>query len=182
VRIVQPHSANRKVRWFTIVALFAILVLACVSVGRAVQNWTARAKARKLKNPVPSTSESLAAGLQLYQQHCQSCHGANGDGKGEKAQELSVAPGDFTDAKKMQSVTDGELYWQITAGRRPMPAFQDKVSEEGRWQLVDYIRTFAKETSKSQSGIRRRAVPAAMSRGSWVPAATSLSQGRRPLP
>ncbi len=146
MRIVQPHSANKKVKSFTIVVLVAILVVACVSVGRAVQNWTALAKARKLKNPVPSTSESLAAGLQLYQQHCRSCHGANGDGKGEKAQELSVAPGDFTDTKKMRSVTDGELYWQITAGRRPMPSFRDKVSEEGRWQLVDYIRTFAESS------------------------------------
>lgn len=152
MRTVQPHSANKKVRWLTIVALLAIFVVACVSVGRAVQNWTALATARKLKNPVPSTSESLAAGLQLYQQHCQSCHGANGDGKGEKAQELSVAPGDFTDAKKMGSVKDGELYWQITAGHRPMPAFQDNIGEQGRWQLVDYVRTFAKEPSKSPMG------------------------------
>lgn len=156
---MQPHSANKKVKWFTIVALLAILVVACVSVGRAVQNWTAVAKARKLKNPVPATGESLAAGLQLYRQHCQSCHGANGDGKGEKAQELSVAPGDFTDAKKMGSVRDGELYWQITAGDRPMPAFRDKIGEEGRWQLVDYIRTFGKEPSKSQAGSAERQPP-----------------------
>jgi mono/diheme cytochrome c family protein len=103
------------------------------------------AKARKLKNPVPSSDEAITAGMKLYQKHCEKCHGEHGDGKGEKAPELSVAPGDFTDAQKMGGLMDGELYWQITYGRLPMPAFADKVSEEGRWQLVDYIRTFAQK-------------------------------------
>jgi hypothetical protein len=43
----------------------------------------------------------------------------------------------------MRRRTDGELYWQITRGRLPMPAFEDKLSDLERWQLVDYIRTFA---------------------------------------
>jgi mono/diheme cytochrome c family protein len=115
----------------------------------SVRHWGAMAKARKLKNPVPATDEAIAAGRQLYVKHCQKCHGEHGDGKGEKAPELSVAPGDFTDAQKMRTLTDGELYWQITYGRRPMPAFADKVGEEGRWQLVDYIRIFAQKAPRS---------------------------------
>ncbi len=107
-----------------------------------MQNWASLAKARKLKNPFPPTSQTLAAGMRVYTEHCRSCHGQYGDGKGEKASELSVAPGDFTDASKMNTLTDGELYWQITKGRRPMPAFADKLSDEQRWQAVDYIRTF----------------------------------------
>lgn len=79
-----------------------------------------------------------------YQQHCQRCHGAAGDGKGEKAAELAVAPGDFTDVKAMDAVTDGELFWQISEGRLPMPAFRDKLGETQRWELVDYIRTFSR--------------------------------------
>ena len=109
------------------------------------------AKARKLKNPVPATPAVLAQAKQLYQLHCQSCHGANGDGHGEKAPELSVAPGDFTDVSKMRSVSDGELYWQITYGRLPMPAFKDKIDEQGRWALVDYIRTFSEKTPATSS-------------------------------
>ncbi len=112
------------------------------------RNWSVMAKARKLQNPVPSTAEALAAGKESYRQHCQSCHGANGDGKGDKAPELSVAPGDFTDAREMHHFADGELYWQITYGRRPMPAFASKLSEEKRWQLVDYIRTFASQRER----------------------------------
>ncbi len=109
------------------------------------RNWSVMAKARKLQNPVPSTAGALAAGQESYRQHCQSCHGELGDGKGDKAPELSVAPGDFTDGRVMHRYADGELYWQITYGRRPMPEFASKLSEEKRWQLVDYIRMFASQ-------------------------------------
>lgn len=114
-----------------------------VALGYEVEQWSILARARKLKNPVPTTPAVLAQAKDLYQQHCQRCHGANGDGHGEKAPSLSVAPGDFTDSTKMSHVSDGELYWQISYGRLPMPAFKDKIDEQGRWELVDYIRTFA---------------------------------------
>lgn len=133
------------------VALIAVLVAIFIALGFAVSNWSTMAKARKLKNPVPATPAALAQAKQLYQLHCQSCHGAHGDGHGEKAPELSVAPGDFTDVSKMRSVADGELYWQITYGRLPMPAFKDKIDEQGRWTLVDYIRTFAEKTPAASS-------------------------------
>jgi mono/diheme cytochrome c family protein len=127
----------------------AVLVVAAAALIFAMQNWTSLAKARKLKNPIAPTADAIAAGMQVYKNHCQSCHGQYGDGKGEKASELSVAPGDFTDASKMNALTDGELYWQITKGRRPMPAFADKLSDEERWQSVDYIRTFARKPTGS---------------------------------
>ena len=131
--------------------LLIVVAFALISAVHLVLDWQAMAKARKLKNPVPPTAEAIAAGLATYQQHCQSCHGKNGDGKGEKASELSVAPGDFTDAQKMAGFADGELYWQITKGRHPMPAFQHKLTDEQRWQLVDYIRTFAGKPERKTS-------------------------------
>jgi mono/diheme cytochrome c family protein len=136
-------SAKSGLRKFGIIALFVILGAAIVLAAFSARDWSAMAKARKLQNPAPPTPEALAAGKESYRKHCQNCHGEHGDGKGEKAPELSVAPGDFTDAQKMRRLTDGELYWQITRGRRPMPSFADKLSDEQRWQAVDYIRTFA---------------------------------------
>jgi mono/diheme cytochrome c family protein len=129
------------------IALLTALSLALVALVWGLQNWTARAQARKLKNPYPATPEALSAGAELYTKHCRSCHGQDGDGKGEKASELSVAPGDFTDRSKMDPESDGELYWQITKGRRPMPSFADKLNAQQRWQLVDYIRTFTEPMS-----------------------------------
>jgi mono/diheme cytochrome c family protein len=41
------------------------------------------------------------------------------------------------------SLTDGEIFWKITTGRRPMPGFQNQLSDVQRWQLVNLLRTFA---------------------------------------
>ncbi|MGD0956670.1 MAG: cytochrome c [Candidatus Acidiferrales bacterium] len=132
-------------------ALFVIPMVGVAALLHAVTGWSTRATARKLKNPVPATADAIAAGTQTYRQHCQKCHGENGDGNGEKASELSVAPGDFTDVGKMRDLTDGELFWEITKGRRPMPAFADKLSDQERWQVVDFIRTFAAPARNSAS-------------------------------
>ena len=139
----MPAEAKRQSRATFVIVLLLFFGVAIGLTVYAVIQWNAKAKARNLKNPVPATAEALAAGNQIYQQHCQSCHGANGDGKGEKAPELSTAPGDFTDAKKMNGLKDGELFWEITEGRHPMPEFADKLTVQERWEVVDYIRTFA---------------------------------------
>lgn len=105
-----------------------------------------RARAKKLKNPVAATPAAIEAGRNVYLERCQNCHGLNGDGKGPKAAELSVAPADFRDTRAMGAITDGELYWRITKGARPMPSFET-LSEDERWQAVDYIRTFAQRST-----------------------------------
>lgn len=141
----RSHLPKSGLRKLGLIALFGILIFSLLLVVYLARNWSVMAKARKLQNPVPSTAEAFAAGKESYREHCQSCHGERGDGKGDKADQLSVAPGDFTDARVMHRFADGELYWQITYGRRPMPEFASKLSEESRWQLVDYIRTFASQ-------------------------------------
>jgi mono/diheme cytochrome c family protein len=144
----QSGASKSGLRKLGLIALFSVLGISLLLVVYLARNWSVMAKARKLQNPVPSSAEALAAGKESYREHCQSCHGERGDGKGDKADELSVAPGDFTDARVMRRFADGELYWQITHGRRPMPEFASKLSEEKRWQLVDYIRTFASQRER----------------------------------
>jgi mono/diheme cytochrome c family protein len=53
-------------------------------------------------------------------------------------------------------MADGELFWQISRGRLPMPAFEDKLSEEARWQVVDYIRTFSEKPADSSPAMPSR--------------------------
>ena len=115
------------------------------------RDWNAPAAAKNLQNPIPLTDQSIAMGMRNYSTHCQNCHGAKGDGKGPHADGLSIAPSDFTDAHAMGLVTDGELFWKISHGRRPMPAFQDKLTETERWQLVDFIRTFARKPNVGEA-------------------------------
>jgi mono/diheme cytochrome c family protein len=126
---------------------FVIVAAAGSIVLYATRDWNAPAAAKNLQNPVPSTGDSLEVGMKNYSTYCQSCHGAKGDGKGERAEKLSIAPSDFTDAHAMGQMTDGELFWKISHGRRPMPAFKEKLTEQERWQLVDYIRTLTRKSA-----------------------------------
>jgi mono/diheme cytochrome c family protein len=132
-----------------------LLGLILCGIGAAVifgvSNWMALAKARKVKNPLAATPAALAEGKQVYAKHCENCHGENGDGKGQKAPELSTAPTDFTKASNMDGRTDGEFFYRITKGRRPMPAFEDKLTETERWEVVDYIRTLERKPDASSS-------------------------------
>jgi len=159
---VPNEKPKRKLRLLAIVALAIVLVAAVAIVLNTARNWSAAAAARKLKNPIPPTAEAVTVGKNIYTEHCQRCHGVKGDGRGEKAAELSVAPGDFTDAHAMSRRTDGELFWQITRGRLPMPSFDDKLTDQERWELVDYIRTFASASASGNS-------PAALTSASPAP-------------
>ena len=150
VPVANRSNTNKQHRMTAI-----LLGLIFCGIGAAlifgVSNWMALAKARKLKNPVAATPATLAEGKQLYAKHCENCHGENGDGKGQKAPELSTAPTDFTKAPKWTARADGELFYRITKGRQPMPAFDDKLSETERWEVIDYIRTFARKPAASSS-------------------------------
>lgn len=139
-------DSNPKKKKTTLIWLLlgVVCLLAIVALFGSLGEWSVPASARKLQNPVPATEAALNEGQQNYAKHCKSCHGVNGDGNGERASELSEMPSDFTDAHDMNGVTDGELFWKITEGHRPMPAFKDKLTDQERWELVDYIRKFAK--------------------------------------
>ncbi|HVQ27942.1 MAG TPA: hypothetical protein VMV21_00065, partial [Vicinamibacteria bacterium] len=55
----------------------------------------------------------------------------------------------LADPKRLLSLTDGEMLWKITTGRKEedevlMPAMAEKIpAEEDRWKLVSFVRTLA---------------------------------------
>lgn len=118
----------------------SLLLFATVS-----HDWKAPEKARGQKNPQEATPESLARGEKLYVENCQFCHGENGGGDGPVAAMLKEKPNAFNDSGVMAEITDGELFWKITTGKDPMPGFAKKFSEEDRWHVVNYTRSFSKK-------------------------------------
>jgi mono/diheme cytochrome c family protein len=85
----------------------------------------------------------LSAARDLYKDKCAKCHGETGKGDGVEAAMYSVKAHDFSDASMMKDKTDGEIFYKITEGRRPMPSFKKQLADEQRWQLVNFLRTFA---------------------------------------
>jgi mono/diheme cytochrome c family protein len=113
--------------------------------------WTAPASARDVKNPVASDAASLAAGKKAFEKECLSCHGKKGKGDGPSAGTLEKAPASLLSGK-VQSQTDGELFWKITAGKKPMPSSKKSLTEEQRWQVVNYVRKLAENAKSKKKG------------------------------
>jgi mono/diheme cytochrome c family protein len=96
-------------------------------------------------NPVKSGAESLAKGKKLYGYDCAMCHGKNGDGKGDMASDIKNVT-DFTNPDALKSRTDGELFYITKNGKGDnMPPEGDRVKDEEIWNMVNYIRSFAKK-------------------------------------
>jgi len=133
--------------------IFLILGLVGAAVAWAVpqekKGWTAPEEAKELRNPVPPTEAALHAGKDLYLDKCAQCHGQGGKGDGPMAAMSAVQPGDFTDSHMSSEMTDGEIFWKISEGRPPMLSFKKQLTEEQRWQLVDYLRSFAPKPAKA---------------------------------
>jgi mono/diheme cytochrome c family protein len=98
-----------------------------------------------LVNPVAAGDESVKAGGAVYEEYCVGCHGASGKGDGPKAAELDHTPANFTDPHMADEMTDAGLFWRVTEGNRDedMPSFKNKLEDEQRWQVVNFLRTFA---------------------------------------
>jgi mono/diheme cytochrome c family protein len=101
-------------------------------------------EARK-ENPVKSSPESLARAKKWWTLDCEMCHGKTGDGKGETAKEMKLTMMDFTDSATLKDRTDGEIFYIIKNGHNDMPAEGPRVKEEEGWDLVNYVRAFAKK-------------------------------------
>ena len=104
------------------------------------------AEAAKIKNPVASTPESLAAGKQVYQRYCAVCHGSNAEGG--SGSDISPPAPDLTDAEWKHGSTDGEIFSIIKNGVPPdlnMEPFGDRIKEPDIWNVVNYVRSLAKK-------------------------------------
>ena len=111
--------------------------------------WELPDDADRTKNPVAASAESIAKGKELYlardKGNCVFCHGEDGAGNQESLPRLRRKPADISNKERMSSMTDGEVFWKITKGITGiMPAGEKKMSEEERWNVVNYVRTLAK--------------------------------------
>lgn len=99
-------------------------------------------KEKQRQNPVKNDPESTRHGEELYVTQCAMCHGASGDGKGDLVDRLNLKVPDFTDPAVQKQRTDGELFYILTFGHGDMPGEGERLPEEWKWDLVNYIRSF----------------------------------------
>ena len=135
-----------------ILLLFIVLIL--VAAGSAVYAflhpgpWIVPEEAKRRTNPISASQANLPAARRLYLDKCSECHGERGKGDGSQAKMYDPLPTNLADAQHMRAVSDGEIFYKISEGHRPMPSFKKRLTEEQRWQLVYFLRSLAQDQSR----------------------------------
>lgn len=94
-------------------------------------------------NPIASDQASRERGSKHYEQNCLACHGYTGAGDGPVGVNLNPPPANLQ-MHIAAGHTDGELFLWISKGipGSAMPGYEDRLSENERWDIVNYIRVF----------------------------------------
>jgi putative copper export protein/mono/diheme cytochrome c family protein len=97
-----------------------------------------------LRPSVPYQAGAIVAGAALYQASCAGCHGPRGAGDGPDGRGLPRAPADLRAPHTAQH-TAGDLFWWISHGipGSGMPGFGSRLSEDQRWELINYLRALS---------------------------------------
>ena len=121
------------------------LTLALITFALAVQAqhaspWNVPESAKNQKNPFAADQSSLTRGKHSYAIECARCHGNLGKGDGPAATKLDGPMPDLS-LDATQNQTDGELYWKISEGRAPMPLKKNALTNDQRWDVINYLRS-----------------------------------------
>jgi mono/diheme cytochrome c family protein len=104
----------------------------------------------KRPNPVKSSPASIADGKHAFATQCAMCHGKDGDGKGDLAIDMKLTLKDYRDPAALKDITDGELFYIIMHGKGDMPGEEDRMKPDQTWNLINYIRSFAKKEAPKE--------------------------------
>ena len=99
--------------------------------------------------PMPSEVEDF--GKSVYEQHCQECHGATGQGDGPKAAALTIKPANFHSPESRMK-TEQELLSKVVWGGvySPMHGWGTRLSRKELHSVIRYIRLLAPYERASQ--------------------------------
>jgi len=124
-----------------------VIIISLLSfwIGKS-QSWEAPKESKKIKNTIKGNNESIKKGETIYKSLCVACHGITGKGDVPAMQNLNPKPADLT-SKLTQEQTDGEIFWKLSEGKGLMASYKNILSENDRWNVINYLRTL-KTSSK----------------------------------
>ena len=148
-------------RWFTSPFVVAFLLSACAApparpMGMRMDEGMMErhmapipAEYAGLTNPIAPDAASLARGKVIYEANCAACHGASGLGDGPAAESLDPPPAPI--AHTSQMLSEAYLFYRVSEGgnfapfNSAMPAWKEKLREDERWAVINYIRSLEDE-------------------------------------
>jgi mono/diheme cytochrome c family protein len=123
-----------------------VVAAACLATTAAAALLAQQNQADTVRNPLADVPAAATAGATLYNQTCQSCHGAGGQGDRGPALTTTALSHGNADADLFHTIREG------IAGTQ-MPPFA-RLTDTQTWQLVSYVRSLQGEGTP-----RRRARP-----------------------
>jgi len=142
------------------------LVVLAVTFKLSAQEWTVPPDKASVLSPFKFTDETRQAGQTLYTTYCKQCHGDPGKGN---AVALTPSPPDPA-TPRMQSNTDGGIFYKVTVGRGAMLSFKNTLTPLQIWNVISFIRNF--NPQYVQKVAAKQAAPAYSNTRillSWIP-------------
>lgn len=121
-----------------------ILFYSSIAFAQHDNIWKVPESAKGKKNLYLPDESSITRGKKSYIAECLRCHGKEGKGDGNSAMKMEKKVADLS-SDIVQNQTDGELFWKISEGRTPMPLAKRTLTDDQRWDVINYIRTFKKK-------------------------------------
>jgi len=139
---VGAIALGRSKRWETKwrIAIPAVLA-ACALIAALPPLATQAFPETYRKTPVPFDAISVANGMTIFAANCVLCHGPQAKGNGVLAKTFPIPPVDLLTEPHTAKHTAGDFFHWLTHGipGTGMPAFADKLSEEDRWDVVNFL-------------------------------------------
>lgn len=100
-----------------------------------------------------ATPELVKRGKIVFEQNCVMCHGIHGLGDGPASRAINPKPRNFVKAEFKFGNSPAEMFKTVSNGIEgtAMPPWKDALSEEDRWAVIHYERTFNPEKNKVKS-------------------------------
>tara|TARA_Y100001960_G_C14599153_1_gene789746 strand:- start:31 stop:732 length:702 start_codon:yes stop_codon:yes gene_type:complete len=99
---------------------------------------------KQVTNPTVDFDSSIKRGKDMFVKNCAKCHGLNGNGYGVVAHGFATWPRQLWVWYKADSAADSYLFWILENGKSDMPPWGLILSENERWDLINYIKTIKK--------------------------------------
>ena len=131
------------------VSVLALLTFTYAGGGAAAADsmsdkWLSPAPSAAKKNPIAPTQDSISGRPEdLFED----LYDVSWEERGRRRpgrDRAEHSPGETLRSTAMATESDGSLFWKISTGKKPMPAYGKRLSETDRWNLVNYIRTLSK--------------------------------------
>jgi mono/diheme cytochrome c family protein len=113
-----------------------------ISLSAQQQVWDIPKDADQKTAPFVFKDSTRKAGESIFTLNCKSCHGE--PGKASNNKQMVPLPRDPA-SPEYQKHSDGALFYIITTGRGLMQTFENVLTENQRWYVISYVRSFNKD-------------------------------------